>query len=206
MKLAKSPNGDVTQWFGENPALYSRWGILYHNGIDLVRPHGSPMYAVEDATVVQVNNDPSGFGKHVRLISTKPDQGGNYREWVYGHASKQYVKVNDVVFAGQHIADMGNTGFVVSSSNANGFWKVNPYGGTHLHLGLRLVRVVNRGGWRYEGSNIRLSVVNYENGVRGAIDPVPYFTDAYTSDNVKMYEQLQGIQKIINSIKAFLSK
>jgi murein DD-endopeptidase MepM/ murein hydrolase activator NlpD len=203
--LERFPNGDVTQWFGENPALYARFGMLYHNGIDIVRPHGSPMYAVEEATVVQVNNDPSGFGKHIRLISTKPDRDGLYREWVYAHADKQHVKLNDIVFEGQHIADMGNTGFVTSSVD---FWSgVNPYAGTHLHIGVRMLKLGVRGGWTYPDTNITgIEVVNYANGVRGAINPLRLLGNTYTSDNVRMYEQLQGVQKIIHGIKAFLSR
>jgi len=206
LKQEYYPKGDVTQYFAENPALYSRFGLAYHNGVDYVRPHGSPMYAIEEATVVEVNDHPEGFGRHLRLISTKPDKSGLYREWTYGHCDKILVKQNDIVFEGKHIANMGNTGFVVSNSNGNGFWNFNPYAGTHLHLGLRLVKILPTGGWRYPGNNLRLEVLDYENGVRGSIDPAPYLKGSYTSDNVKMYEQLQGVQKIINSIKGFLSK
>ena len=199
--LEKAPKGDVTQWFGENPQLYARWGMLYHNGVDIVRPHGTPMYAIEDATVVQVNDDPNGFGKHVRIISSQPDSDGLYREWTYGHCDKIHVLVNDKVFAGQHIADMGNTGFVVSG--ATPFWKVNPFAGTHLHLGLRRVRLNVSSGWRYKGSNLpRMQVMEYENGVRGAVDPVPLLREAGTTENARMYEQLLGAQSILRKLLA----
>jgi len=72
---------------------------------------------------------------------------------------------------GQAIATMGNTGFVVSGNTP--FWKNNPYAGTHLHLGLRYVKRPKTGGWTYPGSKVRLSVVNANNGYKGAVDPIP---------------------------------
>jgi murein DD-endopeptidase MepM/ murein hydrolase activator NlpD len=169
---ATQKGGLVTQFFGENPALYARFGMLGHNGIDFVQPHGSPMYAIEDAYVVDVKDDPNGFGKHVRLIARKGDEKGELNEWTYGHCDKTHVKVMQLVKAGEHIADMGNTGFVVSSSNANGFWKVNPFAGTHLHLGLRKVKRDSKG-WSYNGTAFKISVLNYQNGYKGCIDPLP---------------------------------
>ena len=165
------PQGDVTQWFAENPTLYSRLGLAGHNGIDIVRPHGTALHAIEDAVVLAVNDDPGGFGKHIRLVSTEQNDDGTFNEWVYGHNSQNLVKVGQEVRGGEVIALMGNTGFVVSSQNANGFWNFNPYAGTHLHIGVRKVRRVKSGGWTYPESTIRISVQNNGNGFRGRIDP-----------------------------------
>lgn len=169
-KNATYPHGQVTQWFGENFSLYKRFGMKGHNGIDYVQPHGSPMYAIENATVVSVDDNPDGFGKHVRILSERRNSDGYHREWTYGHCDKIYVKVNDVVRAGQHIADMGNTGFVVSG--ATPYLRFNPYAGTHLHLGLRQVRKI-RTGWSYPGSKVKIDIIDYNNGYRGGIDPRP---------------------------------
>ena len=164
------PKGDVTQWFGENPKLYmERMGLKGHNGIDIIRPHGETMFAVEDGIVVEVNDNPLGFGRHLRFISHEADDKGRYREWTYGHCSAIFVSIGDEVTAGQKIALMGNTGFVVSG--ATPFWKNNPYAGTHLHLGLRLVKRPKRGGWSYAGSKVKISVEGYDNGYKGAINP-----------------------------------
>jgi len=198
-----APNGDITQWFGENPQLYARFGINGHNGVDIVRPHGDPLYAIESGTVVSVKNDPHGFGKHLRFISKETDSKGYRREWTYGHNSKNYVKVGDVVFTGQHIADIGNTGFVVSNSTGNGFWKINPFAGTHLHLGLRLVRE-HKNGWSYEGSPIKLDVINYQNGYKGAIDPRPFLEKIKSTapkENRSIFQQLLRLKDIINRFK-----
>ncbi len=163
------PKGDMTQPFGTNPALYKRFGLNGHNGHDYVRPHGTPMYAIEDGICINVADEKDGFGKVVRIMSIAKDKRGVHREWTYAHSSKHYVTVDQKVKAGQHIADMGNTGFVVSNSTGNGFWNVNPYAGTHLHLGLRYLTKDTKG-WSYPGSKYKINIVNYQNGYKGAVD------------------------------------
>ena len=176
MKPEMFPKGDVTQIFGVNKALYAFMGMEGHNGVDYVRPHGEPMFAIEDGTVINVKFDPKGFGKHVRILSDTKDSKGYQREWTYGHCDVILVVVGSKVTAGQQVATMGNTGFVVSG--ATPFWKHNPFAGTHLHLGLRLMKVKTRGGWSYEGSTIRHDVIAHGNGFKGAIDPAPYLVGA----------------------------
>lgn len=195
LNLEYSPKGDMTQPFGVNAKLYSPLGLAGHNGIDLVRPHGTPMHAIEDGVVLSVKDDPSGFGKHLRIMSKKKNEKGYYHEWTYGHNHKNYVKVNDEVKAGQHICDMGNTGFVVSNNTGNGFWNVNPFAGTHLHLGLREIAIDPRG-WSYEGSPHKLRVINRNNGFKGAIDPMPILKkivdggDDYADPRIPLMKQL----------------
>jgi murein DD-endopeptidase MepM/ murein hydrolase activator NlpD len=169
---AKHPLGDITQHFGENPALYRSYsdlGLKAHNGIDLVRPHGTHMYAIEDGIVVDVKDDAGGYGKHVRLFNKQVS-----REWTYGHCHFIGVRVGQQVRAGQFVATMGNTGFVVSGDTP--FWTGggNSYGGTHLHLGVREVQE-SPTGWAYPQSTIKIRVRNYQNGYRGSIDPIPFF-------------------------------
>jgi murein DD-endopeptidase MepM/ murein hydrolase activator NlpD len=169
--LKIAPTGDVTQWFGVNYELYKQFGLMGHNGIDIARPWGEPMYAIEAGTVVEVKFEAGGFGKHVRYISDRKNKNGYYHEWTYGHCSSISVNVGDKVKKGQEIAKMGNTGFVVAGNTP--YWKTNPYAGTHLHLGLREMIKPSRGGWTYPLSTMVLDVVNYSNGFKGAIDPVP---------------------------------
>jgi murein DD-endopeptidase MepM/ murein hydrolase activator NlpD len=198
-KLTSYPDGQTTQFFGENPVLYGRFGLKGHNGIDLVAPHGSPLYAVEDATVVAVKNDPAGFGKHIRIISHGT---GTCREWTYGHCATIDVAVNDKVVAGQKIGTMGNTGFVVSG--ATPFWKFNPYAGTHLHLGLRLVkRSVD--GWSYPWSTVKIEVLDTGNGFKGSIDPVPTLaTIGVLADEKKRRAQMLTIISLLNTMVSLL--
>jgi len=163
----KYPEGSVTQWFGENAVLYKNaMGINGHNGIDIVAPWGTPIYAVESGLVVDVKDSPDGFGKHIRVLSnTESDGAGN--EWTYGHASENLVKIGDKIQEGQIIQKTGNTGFVISG--ATPFWKYNPYAGTHLHLGLRRYKL-SSGGWQYNRLAPRIEILNYDNGFKGAID------------------------------------
>jgi len=170
-KNSSAPSGSVSQWFGENRELYfSRFKMEGHNGIDIVAPHGTPIYAVEGGIVAEVKDSPEGYGKHVRIISE-----GSGSIWTYGHNSKNYVKIGDEVKAGDHIADMGNTGFVVSSHNGGGFWRAfsNKWAGTHLHLDRRLVKISKKkkaGYWTYNKGIPYVSVINHDNGFFGCVD------------------------------------
>jgi murein DD-endopeptidase MepM/ murein hydrolase activator NlpD len=165
-KHRKYPHGDISQFFAESPTLYRHLNMDGHNGIDIVRPWYSPLYAVEDGIVADVKNSPDGYGKHLRIIT---DTG---HEWTYGHNALNLVEIGQKVKAGDEIAKMGNTGFVVSSHNGNGFWAdgSNKWAGTHLHLGLREVEIVTRGGWRYNPNTPMIKVKNYNNGFHGSID------------------------------------
>ena len=198
--LTAQPNGHISQYFGENATLYKRFGLAYHNGIDLVRPHGTPLLAIEDGVVVSVMEEKGGFGRHIRFISAEPDNSGRYREWTYAHNSKHYVKVGDVVKEGQHIADMGNSGFVVSGNTE--YHRENPYAGTHLHVGLRMVRKTDHG-FTYPGSNIKLEVMNYDNGVKGAVDPLPVLARI---NNKAPRPQMLQIIGLMERLKALLKK
>lgn len=201
LKLSLYPTGDVTQWFAENQKLYAFMGLKGHNGIDIVRPHGETMYAVEDGEVVSVKEDPAGFGMNVRILATKKNQNGKYNLWVYGHNSKNLVKQGDKVVAGQPVALMGNTGFVVSGNTP--FWKNNPYAGTHLHIGLR---EAERGrGWSYPGSKTKFEIINYENGFKGSIDPYPFLADLSRDQEEYRKKQLTLVS-LLNTLKQLLSK
>lgn len=152
------PKGSVSQWFAENPELYAQAvpGLKGHNGHDYVAKHGTPLLAVEDAKVYDINPSKGGYGMYVRLWATDK-KNKEIREWTYGHLSEIKCKAGDKVKAGDCIGLMGNTGFVISDSNGNGFWHFNPYAGTHLHLGLR----------KY---NLKGEIQNYPGDYLGSID------------------------------------
>jgi hypothetical protein len=167
------PQGDVTQWFGANKALYSNFchpgGCMTggHNGIDIVRPHGTQIFCVEAGIVVEALGQEQGFGTHVKVLS---DTGF---EWTYAHLSAIDCKYGAPVERGAPIGKMGNTGFVVSG--AVPYWKDNPYAGTHLHLGRRkVVRWTNEPQWNvvyFSGTDkqIRGIIQDYDNGTFGAV-------------------------------------
>ncbi len=114
--LAGTPT--VTQWFGENPTAYAKFGYRGHNGVDYSAVVGTPVRAVADGTVAYVDDDPTGYGLYIRIWHKTL---GVYS--MYGHLSKQNVKAGDTVKQGATIGLTGNTG------NSTG---------PHLHYELRL--------------------------------------------------------------------
>ncbi len=96
-------------------SLYGpRWGRM-HNGIDLGAPIGTPIYAADGGDVIFAGEF-GGYGYMVQI-----DHGGNIKTY-YAHCSAIHVSEGDKVFQGQHIADVGNTG-----------WSTGP----HLHFEVR---------------------------------------------------------------------
>lgn len=175
LKNIKHPKGQVTQWFGENAALYmAAIGMKSHNGIDIVAPYGTPVYAVEGGVVVETKTDPSGYGMHVRFLSAT-------KEWTFGHLSCIDVKGGQEIKAGQQIGLMGNSGFVVSDVNALGYWVKgsNKYAGTHLHLSCRDY-TKRTSSWKYTTGEKGIVVKNYDNGWNGCYD----FADQFNNDTM----------------------
>jgi murein DD-endopeptidase MepM/ murein hydrolase activator NlpD len=174
------PEGDITQYFGENKELYSKavcFGgdcLQGHNGIDIVAEWGTSIYCVEGGKIVEANNLTTGFGRSVRVVNFET---GN--EWTYGHLSQIDCVLGKDIKEGDLIGLMGNTGFVVSG--ATPYWKYNPYAGTHLHLGLRKIEKAGATWNCGYPSGDRSTVLNYTNGFFGGIDPISFFTIDNTS-------------------------
>ena len=106
----------VTQWFGENPAAYARFGLRGHNGLDLSCVVGTPVLVAADGVVAWVDTD-ADYGNYVRVWHKALGVHS-----FYGHLSKQTVKAGDAVLKGQVLGLSGNTG------NSTG---------PHLHFELR---------------------------------------------------------------------
>lgn len=200
-KHASYPEGNITQFFGENPDLYRRFGFIGHTGLDIVAPHGTPIQCVESGTVIDVKNDPEGFGKHVRIMSDKEYDGARH-EWGYAHLSAIHVVVGDRVQAGETIGLMGNTGFVVSG--ATPFWAFNPFAGTHLHLQCRKIKL-DETGWRYNAKTPRLTVLDYQNGYKGCFDIAPFFRSS-TGRKQKLLTIISLQNQVVSLLKALLSR
>lgn len=200
------PQGQVSQWFGSNPEMYlAAIKTNGHNGEDIVSPHGTPLYAVESGVVCEVRTDPSGYGMHVRFLTGNPkDKTTINREWTYGHLSAIFVKIGDEIKVGQKIANMGNTGFVVSSINGGGFWVdgSNKYAGTHLHLGCREFKYDSKG-WQYNALTPKITVLNYDNGFLGSIDFKDMFQDGIAGDVEILKRELEATPEDEWFIKVF---
>lgn len=106
----------ITQKFGENPEVYSKFGKPGHNSIDFGMPTGTPIFAAADGVVAKIGWDAAGYGNYLIL----QHQGF---QTLYARLNRVLVKYRDTVQEGDHIADSGNTGF---SS------------GPHLHFELRI--------------------------------------------------------------------
>lgn len=99
---------------------YYGWRDLYgkpdfHLGIDMPDVRGASIWAADGGEVVWVGCTPS-YGNSIRI------QHGNMTT-VYAHLDKMFVNIGDMVYQGQEIGTMGNTGVAY---------------GTHLHFEIRI--------------------------------------------------------------------
>ncbi len=108
-----TPSRNVTSGFGYRPAFRR-----VHKGLDIKVYTGDTIVSAWDGKVRVCRYDAKGYGYFV--IVRHP----NGLETVYGHLSKQLVKVNQTVKAGEPIGLGGNTGASY---------------GSHLHFETRLV-------------------------------------------------------------------
>jgi murein DD-endopeptidase MepM/ murein hydrolase activator NlpD len=199
-KLLKYPYGNIFQFYGENVELYQKAiGTNGHNGVDIVSAEGTPIIATK-GEVCEVKNTPDGYGKHVRIL-TCPDENGDYLELTFGHLRDIMVKIGDKVEDGQILGTMGNTGFVISGSTI--YWGNAPAGkGVHLHFGSRECSTKNTGWVTQYSSGKTANVKNYDNGVKGATNPLLYLQDDIEKDAIPV---LELAKRIIEQIKTYLN-
>lgn len=91
----------------ESRRITSKYGYRWrrmHRGLDVKVYVGDTIRSAFDGKVRVVKYEPRGYGKYV--VIRHP----NGLETVYGHLSKQIVKVGDIVKAGEPIGLGGNTG------------------------------------------------------------------------------------------------
>lgn len=91
----------------ESRRITSKYGYRWrrmHRGLDVKVYVGDTIRSAFDGKVRVVKYEPRGYGKYI--VIRHP----NGLETVYGHLSKQIVKVGDIVKAGEPIGLGGNTG------------------------------------------------------------------------------------------------
>lgn len=120
----------ITQYFGENQPFYSRFKVdgvplKGHNGLDFGTPVASQIVAVDTGDVVEVLEDPKGYGKYVKLRHA-------WGETLYAHLSSQTVAPGRRVSRGELVGYSGNTGLST---------------GPHLHFGMRINPYNRQDGW-----------------------------------------------------------
>lgn len=75
----------------------------FHGGLDFSSPVGTPIVAAAGGVVIAAEYH-SEYGNMIEIDH------GNEIVTRYGHASKLFVKVGDIVKRGQHVANIGSTG------------------------------------------------------------------------------------------------
>lgn len=115
----------LTQRFGENPQIYSQFGLVGHSGTDYTGPEKGvlvPVFSPYDCLVWKVGDQGNwGWGKYIVLL-TDEIASGFRREVILAHLSEIYVTMGQRVYFFDRIGKMGNTGFST---------------GPHLHVGIR---------------------------------------------------------------------
>ena len=116
----------VTQKFGVNEHIYSRFGMPGHEGIDIRALNNTDIYCCADGEVYLVHTNPKShpYGIHVRIRHKD-----GYKT-VYAHLAQPLVKEDQVVSAGQVIGKADSTGAST---------------GSHLHLTLKRDGATERG-------------------------------------------------------------
>lgn len=119
-RLAATPSiwpasGEVTSRFGWRSSPWGG-GSDWHPGLDIADDYGTPIYATADGVVV-FSGWYAGYGKMVQIDH------GNGIATLYGHNSENLVDVGQSIRKGQHIANMGSTGYST---------------GTHVHYEVRV--------------------------------------------------------------------
>jgi murein DD-endopeptidase MepM/ murein hydrolase activator NlpD len=84
----------ISQRFGERPHVYTT--SKGHNGIDFAIPVGNPIYCAWDGVVEVARADTAGYGRHIRIRHS-------HGLTIYGHMSRNDVKVGDKVSEGQTV-------------------------------------------------------------------------------------------------------
>ena len=95
--------GSVTSHYGyrENPTAA---GTQIHRGLDIAAPAGTPIYSVQDGTVIGAVHGHASYGNYILIADDKG------RETRYAHCSVLTATEGQKVKAGDKIAEVGSTG------------------------------------------------------------------------------------------------
>jgi murein DD-endopeptidase MepM/ murein hydrolase activator NlpD len=107
--------GSISSYFGYRKHPYRRVSRTFHTGIDIPAPTGTPIRVVAPGKVVY-SGWRSGYGLMVEVDH------GNGISTVYAHCSKLFLRLGQVVSAGQLVGGVGRTGVTT---------------GSHLHFEVR---------------------------------------------------------------------
>ena len=107
----------ITQLWGENPDMYSRFGLKGHNGIDFRASNGTPVYAPHDGIIKERRFDANGYGNYIKIESEKEGS-------VLAHFQDFAVNINKIVKEGDLVGHADNTGFSTGPHLHWGYYKI----------------------------------------------------------------------------------
>jgi murein DD-endopeptidase MepM/ murein hydrolase activator NlpD len=112
----------ISQHFGENPDAYARFHLAGHNGVDFACGAGAIIQAVDDGTIIETADDPSGYGLYCKVQHS-------WGESLYAHLSERDIERPNIPI---------KRGSVIGLSGWTG--NVDPPGplGAHLHFAMRV--------------------------------------------------------------------
>lgn len=108
----------INQYFGTNPVYYGQFGLPGHEGVDIMAPMNSKIYAVTAGQVTHVRTNPHGHNYGIHVTVSHSD---GYST-TYAHLKEARVRQGEQV----------GTGHVLGLANDTG----NSFG-SHLHLTLK---------------------------------------------------------------------
>lgn len=117
----------ISQLFGENPQIYSRFGMLGHNGWDLGCPTNTTLVAPHSGKITEIGDDPDGYGIYLKIES---DTEGS----VLAHNKQIIVERGQYVDEGQAVCISNSTGFSTGPHSHWGYFKI-PRDRTNGYLG-----------------------------------------------------------------------
>ncbi len=109
---------EINQGFGENAALYRRWGLPGHEGVDFRTTFNGRVYACANGEVYLAHD---GSGRHPYGVHVRIKHPGGWKT-IYGHLNQVLVHAGQSVVAGEVIGLADQTGNSV---------------GHHVHLTLK---------------------------------------------------------------------
>jgi len=179
----------ITQYFGENPDIYKRFGLKGHNGVDFRAPDGTPVYAPHDGVVKERNFDTDGYGKYVKIESSKEGS-------VLAHFKDWAVNINKNVREGDLVGYADNTGFSTGSHLHWGYYRIprdrgNGYGGFIDQLPILEAENMNMQNWlRTMFLELGIDLLKPESEIRGRVQEI---IDGYrqNGENKKKIEALE---------------
>lgn len=108
-------NYTVTQTFGKNAAMYAKFGMQGHNGVDIKGINTPYVNVLKAGQYVESGYQEKGYGNYIKIR----DENGYV--WTYAHF-KHAITLRGTIEKWDRIGEIGNTGYST---------------GPHCHIGIK---------------------------------------------------------------------